>query len=73
MIVTLTPVNCHEATSKTSGKLFYIANAETADDSGDWKTIRWTILSDKPIPPREGKFVIQEYRGMEGTGRARPV
>lgn len=73
MKVKLTPQNCHEAVSKTSGKPFFIANAEQADEGGDWKTCRWTILSDKPIPPREAEFVVQEYKGLEGTGRARPA
>lgn len=73
MKIKLTPNNSHKATSKTSGKEFYIANAEVVDDGGDWKTCRWTILSDKPIPPREIECVVLEYKGMEGSGRARPV
>lgn len=30
-------------------------------------------MADKPIPPREAEFVVQEYKGLEGTGRARPA
>lgn len=73
MKIKLIPSDCRQVTSKTSGKQFYVANAELPDDGGEWKTCRWTIMSEKPIPPASAEFVVTEYKSMEGAGRARPL
>lgn len=74
MRIKLTPATpSRQVVSKTSGKPFHITQAEAVDDGGDWKTCRWTIIGDRPIPAVAGEFQILEYNAQKGEGRARPV
>lgn len=73
MKVKLNPGPCRQATSKTSGKPFFIAQAELPDEGGDWKSCRWTIISDKPIPAGLADYSVSSYDSMRGEGRARPL
>lgn len=73
MKIKLTPANCEEVTSKTSGKKFWIGHAEEVDPAGQWKTCRWTIMSDRPFPVGPAEYSVVFYDSRKGEGNARPL
>lgn len=55
-------------TSQKSGKQFYLVHAETPND-GEWSTIRWTAVTEKPIAVgAEVGFAVRTLDTEKGEG-----